>query len=342
MDNTNTNIDQLSGSGPITAETGDQAYLQTDDQANVDFGSVADIASTCTYVSKVVANLNKNLGIVPTDIKKHIFSLNRELRTILASEEEIEDRDLSERLPLQRGKHESKSDNNSSDSTPNSVYKTRAVKRKSLHKRAAKTVKITKPSKPRARHVRICSNSSEGDTVETQESMQSGPSPPNICVPPVQQENLHSGVLTLDNLAEILGRLDSRVVPRPEPFDDTSGQSFSEFLKVFEDYCTYNFRGSPTLWAGELGRFLTGEMHKAFTFLKIPGDSYDIVKQKLLQWRSDSREVYHATRHSKFNQATLETGESVRLFATRLEKAFRIAYPSRSIDFAGKVFRCSP
>lgn len=122
------------------------------------------------------------------------------------------------------------------------------------------------------------------------------------------------------------------MVPKPEVFESESGQSFDQFLRTFEEYCRHTFRGSSSLWIGELGRLLFGDMKGAFDALKVPGDGYESLKVKLMKWRQDTHEVHEESTKRRFTKAFMRSGESLRLYAARLEKAFRLAYPSRSVE----------
>ena len=136
-----------------------------------------------------------------------------------------------------------------------------------------------------------------------------------------------------------ISKLDTRSVPKPGLYDTSSGQSFRQFLSCFEEYCKHTFRGSRNLWVGELGRFLRGEMLQAFKALQVSGDSYDTVKHKLLQWRKDSKESYEADTKDRFTHAKPYPNESLRLYAARLEKFFRLAYPNKCIENSSTLRR---
>jgi len=136
-----------------------------------------------------------------------------------------------------------------------------------------------------------------------------------------------------------LARLDNRTVPKPDNYDVASGQSFPEFLKTFEDYCRNNFRGSSTLWTSELGRFLEGSIHKAYIALRVPGDCYEAIKRKLLKWYKDSHDVISHDTMKRFEKAQMKLHESLWLYATRLERAFRLAYPSRNVEYSKTLRR---
>lgn len=134
------------------------------------------------------------------------------------------------------------------------------------------------------------------------------------------------------SLMQVLQRLDNRVIPKPEKFDVDSGQSFEQFFITFESYASETFRGDSSLWVGELGRFLVGEIHSAYNALRVSGDSYSVLRKKLLRWNTDCKEVRDKILKSRFSKARKLPDESFRLYAARLEKAFRLAYPMRGIE----------
>ena len=129
-----------------------------------------------------------------------------------------------------------------------------------------------------------------------------------------------------------LEKLDTRSVPAPEPYDRSSGQSFSSFLALFEDYCRHSFRGCESLWVAELGRFLVGDMYQAFNAHRSPGDSYAQVKTKMLKWYAESKSRREAGSKAAFSRASMRDGESVRLYAARLENLFRRAFPGGKVE----------
>ena len=137
---------------------------------------------------------------------------------------------------------------------------------------------------------------------------------------------------TQDAVWQALSRLDNRKVPQPEPFNTSSGQSFSCFLKLFQEYCDNNFKGSSSLWIAELGRLLEGDIKLAFDAYNAPGDSYESVKVKLLAWVANRKEHFEGDKKLRFSSATMQPGESTSIFGMRLEKLFRLAYPYRTAD----------
>lgn len=141
-----------------------------------------------------------------------------------------------------------------------------------------------------------------------------------------------------DSLVDALRRLDTRVVPRPDSFDMSSGESIYDFFVKFETFCENSYRTHEDTWIGELGRCLDGELKGAFEALRGPNDRYRHLKEKLLRWYSDSREHCREETRSNFTTARRESLESLRLYAARLERLFRLAHPKRLAENS-KVLR---
>ena len=333
------NIEDNDMAGPSETPKQSTAAAATEKVSNVDLGDLDDIAKTCQYISNVVTNLNKKLSRVPPNIKTEIDNLNSQLLGVIGGADNSPssvtdptsdgagpDRQQTHRKFTNvriRGERHSKDTSSSSNYLPPNarhVYNTNH-KIKNAHR---KTRQARKSRVQRREH------SSSSDSYDVPQTCNLRKSRARV----KNRSGLKSSnsVLSAEQVAQLMTKFDTRIVPKPEQFDASSGQSFKDFLALFEEYCQHTFRGSSSLWVGELGRFLTGEMHKAFQFLKVPGDSYESIKSKLIKWRKDSHEVYDIDKRSRFTNARMESGESLRLFATRLEKTFRIAYPSHSVQ----------
>lgn len=154
---------------------------------------------------------------------------------------------------------------------------------------------------------------------------------------PVPKLNEGVNALRLGNLSieerfiRALEKMDGRTVPAPEPYDLSSGRSFSSFLSLFEDYCQHSFRGSQSLWVAELGRYLTGSMRRAFDAHRAHDDSYISVRTKLLKWCEESETRRQAGSKAMFTRASMRSDETPRLFAARLENLYRQAFPEGNV-----------
>ena len=56
------------------------------------------------------------------------------------------------------------------------------------------------------------------------------------------------------------------------------------YLNRFERYCEENLRGDRSFWIDELESRLTGETLNAFGAMKDVEDTYDKLKDKLIDW----------------------------------------------------------
>lgn len=135
----------------------------------------------------------------------------------------------------------------------------------------------------------------------------------------------------IKELRRAMDRLDSRRVPAPEKFDESSGSDLKNYLKKFEIYCKHNFRGEEEFWVDELERQLTGELLAVFKIMKAHDDSYREVKEKLLDHYKELRESRKNKRRAVFRSMTYNKGETVYLYSARLEKQFKIAYPNHDV-----------
>ena len=251
------------------------------------------IINTCQRVSEIMTNFNSKRDSMPLEARECIAQLNAQLLTICK--------------PVS-----SEQDISNLNSKPGSPETTSRRGKRKCNKK-----------------VKSESESSAFDSIEDHSSCANSSS---TSEGESAQVNSERGLITTDCLLKILNRLDNRKVPKPDKFDADSGQSFSDFLKLFEQYCKCNFRGSSKLWVSELGYLLSGDLLNAFHALRVSGDSYSTIKEKLLQWRKDSLSVRSSDSKTKFTKAKPSATETTRLYAARLEKLYRVAYPNRNID----------
>ena len=134
-----------------------------------------------------------------------------------------------------------------------------------------------------------------------------------------------------NELLEVLSRVDSRKVPSQEKYNEESGQSLTKYLERFEEYCKCNFKGDRSMWIGELERHLSGKSYEAFMVLREADDSYKLIKKKLLKWYESSKEIRKKQCKNKFRNLKYREGESLFLFASKLESLFKQAYPHHKI-----------
>ena len=154
-----------------------------------------------------------------------------------------------------------------------------------------------------------------------------------------------TSVLTVNDLAYALHRLDTRPVPKPEAFDPESGQLFAHFLIDFENYCRHAFRTDSNdriraSWCVQLRQFLSGDLLAAYTALRCPGESWDSLRDKLLEWLETSKERMEKEAKRTFSEARRRNDESIRLYAARLQKLYNVAYPARHTNGSRRKLLC--
>lgn len=126
-------------------------------------------------------------------------------------------------------------------------------------------------------------------------------------------------------------RIDMRIVPPFEQFSELSGLSLVEYLDDFEQYCSENYRGNTKSWKGILERHLTGKALEAYRSLNCLQYSYEAVKQKLLEWYADMRDVIKEQNKRDFKEAHCRKGELMNTYAHRLVRLFNLAYSNRNV-----------
>ena len=223
---------------------------------------VEAIKEICKHVESVLEKLfAKEVSAYPAEAQPEINSVKQKMQKVLGSPQATSPDCFSQKEEFKQeststGSGSPNGDGYSSNSgSDSSEYKDRRVKAKRKRRK-----KVGFPNTHASRRV--------------QESLS-------------QPSNMDLSA-THQRLIQALERLDNRSTPRPEPFDETSGQSLPDFLRSFEEYCGSTFRGSDYMWTEELGRFLVGDIRKAYHSLRIPGEGYRDLKRKLLKWHKES------------------------------------------------------
>lgn len=266
------------------------------------------IKETCTYITGVVSNFNARINDLPVDAIECIKDLNTRLDGLL--------------IRSQCEKGQKSSDQMGFTQPLLGILDTRTGE--------SSTAVASRNTK--TNHAAEDDSDSEADAHS-----------PVRCRRPefysASALNQGSDRLSMEGVLRALTRLDTRTVPKPEVYDSSCGQKLAMFLATFEEYCQNNFRGTSSLWVGELGRLLSGDMRLAFDALKVPGDSYQSIREKLLKWETDAREANEIDAKSRFHGLQRNSGESLRLLAARLEKYFRLAYPRRNVESSPSLRR---
>ena len=265
------------------------------------------IEYNCKFVSKFLSELRvSNFGIMSSKSKDHIKAMSNEMLDFVKFHDGAIKRPVVTEKMTQSNQQPSK--NAKDEMIPNLKGKT--IGKDSLKSDSDDTDSSSKPeSDSDERSVAVRSDSSRKSRSRAKRKDRSG-------------SNVD------DTLWQILAeRLDNRKVPEHRKFEEGRGESLEEFLVSFEKYCRKTFRGEDEVVSSELERYLTGETLKAFKGLVEINDSFDEVKKKLLTWDKDMQDRRKKNAKSKFNKASFESGETLHLYSTRLERLFKSAYP---------------
>jgi hypothetical protein len=87
-----------------------------------------------------------------------------------------------------------------------------------------------------------------------------------------------------------------------------------------------------------LGRHLQGKVLEAFESMRDVNDSYYALRNKLLKWYEDMKDLRKEKNRSTFRNAKYTRGESFYLFSSRLEKLYHVSYPNHKVSIS-KVLR---
>ena len=137
---------------------------------------------------------------------------------------------------------------------------------------------------------------------------------------------------TIRCFVKAINKFGHKRAPELERFDETSGQDLRQYFRQFEKYCERNFDCEKDLWLSQLERNLSGKVLSAFSAVRSSGDSYRDVKRNLLEWYEDTSEARLKKNKSRFEKATYNKDETLFLYASRLEKLFKMAHPQRKLQ----------
>ena len=89
----------------------------------------------------------------------------------------------------------------------------------------------------------------------------------------------------------LLDRLDNRVLPELEPFDEESCESLVNFIKNFEEHYKNNFKGNKQFRVQALEKLFTGRILESYKAIRKVEKEYSIIKKRLLSWYEGEKEM---------------------------------------------------
>jgi len=142
-----------------------------------------------------------------------------------------------------------------------------------------------------------------------------------------------SGARGADRLERALEKLKfTREVVSPGVFTPKLGVSLKVFLRDFERYFDSKYEGSERDKSRQLGSFLAGSVKRTYEAIKGYQWKYKDLKPELLRLYKSGRSGAREERYREFQNATLPSGESVRLFCMQLERLASKAFPDSSVE----------
>jgi len=121
-----------------------------------------------------------------------------------------------------------------------------------------------------------------------------------------------------------------KAVP-PRKFNAAKEHNLRTFFKQFERYCQVTYPDQPEDWVIVLGNFLEGSYSDLYDQIIREEISYSAIKDALLQWWDYEAGVRKDKASQEFMLAKRKPGESVNMFALRLEQLANRAYPGVSM-----------
>ena len=142
--------------------------------------------------------------------------------------------------------------------------------------------------------------------------------------PPLRSQ-INPGVADLSRLLLALQQ-PKNFVP-PSKFDGSDSTSLRTFFKEYESYFDGCYQGSDVQKSKKLAEFLDGPIRTAFDAMEGHKMGYPKVRQKLDAWYRTQRTNTRGQAETEFGRARMRTGDTLSIYALRLERIAEKAYP---------------
>lgn len=298
----------MGGSDPII-ETGGSAAANNSG-ADTDNEEKGIIDENLKFFDEFLRNIKKREQNLPPEARSKISKFKKEWSRFFSDDESAEEETSTEKEdvnpPIDQVERKSNATKNVKKTidTPDESNATHSGK------------KVTKPTQSSA-----SSGEEEERSVKKKRTKK-------------QRKRKSSDGNDMEQFVKIMSKFDSRLVPSLEKFSETSGQQLSDYLIRFENYCEISFKGDRNFWVPELERHLQDKTLEAMLAVQDVNDTYQSIKSKLLEWYNDFSEIRKKKNKRVFETASYQPGESLSLYCARLEKLFKIAHPSKGVQFS--------
>lgn len=150
----------------------------------------------------------------------------------------------------------------------------------------------------------------------------------------IRRKATGSKYIQRDEISDMIRYMEIRKIPTMEDFDESSGMDFIQYLEDFQNYCEQVIPGKSKFWITELQSKLTGNVLKVFKSGRTNGDTWKVVKKRMIKWYENDDEYRKTKFKTLFEQARPETGESLFMLAIRMQSMFKMAFPKRTVDIS--------
>lgn len=113
----------------------------------------------------------------------------------------------------------------------------------------------------------------------------------------------------------------------PEVFSGEEGASLREFLEDYEVFFATKYDGNEKQQARVLGQYLDGPTKRAYEAMEGAKLRYSSLKVELLHWYKGERISMRNRSDNEFRRAKMVRGDTLRIYALRLERLASRAFP---------------
>lgn len=121
-------------------------------------------------------------------------------------------------------------------------------------------------------------------------------------------------------------------MPEIDVYDAASGRPFKRFVRTFERYCREKYSCAKRDWTGALGHKLTGEMLEVYTASGGSDVQYEDMIETLGAWYRRRIKSGKTSNYQRFEEMKMKIGESIIVYAARLEARAKKAFPGESLE----------
>ena len=153
---------------------------------------------------------------------------------------------------------------------------------------------------------------------------------------PLSRNQVPSSSASSDDLANspnrsgwqaIISKINRREAVEPPIFSGKDGRSLREFFSDFEDYFETKYDGSERQKSRILLKFLSGPAKRAYEAMEGSEMQYAGLKREMLDWYQGERRSIRARSEAQFHKARMGDGETLKLFAIKLQRLAGNAFP---------------